>query len=303
MRFFLLIAYFMVTAFSVFADEDFNSYFSKVDTSAKFLYEKVGARPKLLIVLTAGVKGPIDEMQNIIEIDANDIPYFPQARAKGHDGKLIFGKLDGQDIVLMKGRYHYYEGNTAQAVVFPYFVLNALGVESVITLNAVGGINKDYNPGDIMLVKDHINHLSDNCLRGLAVQFCEKQFTDMTDAYSKEYQNLAKEAANDLNIDLKEGVYLATSGPNYETKSEIKMFRNFGADTVGMSTVFEVLACNFLNMKVLAFSCITNKAADLHDGNMNHEEVLQALEDMGPRLSSLTTNCAKRILKSSFKSN
>ncbi|NGX35758.1 MAG: Purine nucleoside phosphorylase 1 [Candidatus Anoxychlamydiales bacterium] len=297
MRFFLSMICLFILNSSLKAEEDFDSYFEKVQTATTFLEKQVKANPKLLIVLTAGVKGPIDEMQDIIEIDAKDIPYFPKAKAKGHAGKLIFGTLDGHEIVLMKGRYHYYEGNTSQAVVFPYFVLNALGVDSVITLNAVGGINSGYNPGDIMLVTDHINHFGDNPLRGLAIQFPDKQFTDMTDAYSQDYQNLAKKVSNNCAIDLKEGVYIGVPGPNYETKSEIKMFRYFGADTIGMSTIFEVLACNFLKMKVLAFSCITNKAADLHDGNMNHEEVLEALNAMGPKLSILTTNCAKEILK------
>lgn len=281
---------------SIFADDSFSTYFDKVDISAQYLKDTTNSNPKLLIVLTAGVEGPIDEMQDIKEIDSKDIPYFPKAKAQGHAGKLIFGKFHGKDIVLMKGRYHYYEGNSPQDVVFPYFVLNALGVESVITLNAVGGISQNLDPGDIMLVTDHINQLSENSLRGLSIQFPEKQFTDMTDAYSFDYQLLAKKVASEIDIELKEGVYLATQGPNYETKSEIKMFRTFGADAVGMSTVFEVLACNFLKMKVLAFSCITNKAADLHEGNMNHEEVLEALNQMSPKLSRLTTALAKEML-------
>ena len=296
MKIFFSLISFMMFFSSVFADDYFSTYFDKVDTSALYLKEATNANPKLLIVLTAGVEGPIDEMKDIIEVDSKDIPYFPKARAQGHAGKLIFGKLNDKDIVLMKGRYHYYEGNTPQDVVFPYFVLNALGVESVITLNAVGGISQSLNPGDIMLVTDHINQLSENSLRGLSIQFPEKQFIDMTDAYSFEYQALAKNVASVIDIELKEGVYLATQGPNSETKSEVKMFRAFGADAVGMSTVFEVLACNFLKMKVLAFSCITNKAADLHVGNMSHEEVLKSLNQMSPKLSKLTTAIAKEML-------
>ncbi|NGX49063.1 MAG: Purine nucleoside phosphorylase 1 [Candidatus Anoxychlamydiales bacterium] len=296
MRIFLSLISILMFFSSLFADDYFSTYFDKVDTSSLYLKETTNSNPKLLIVLTAGVEGPIDEMKDIIEVDSKDIPYFPKAKAQGHAGKLIFGKLNGKDIVLMKGRYHYYEGNTPQDVVFPYFVLNALGVESVITLNAVGGISQSLDPGDIMLVTDHINQLSENSLRGLSIQFPEKQFTDMTDAYSFEYQTLAKNVATAIDIELKEGIYLATQGPNYETKSEVKMFRAFGADAVGMSTVFEVLACNFLNMKVLAFSCITNKAADLHEGNMCHEEVLESLNQMSPKLSKLTTALAKEIL-------
>ena len=280
-----------------FQKKDLDSFFDKVDNASNYLSEMVNASPKLLIVLTAGVKGPVDEMEDVIEIDSKNIPHFPKAKAEGHEGKLIFGTLDGNEIVLMKGRFHFYEGISAQDVVFPYFVLNELGVESVITMNATGGINKHLEAGDIMLVNDHINYLWDNPLRGLAIQFPEKQFTPMDDAYSMQYQNLAKNAAASLDMELKEGVYLATLGPNYETKSEIKLFRSFGADAVGMSTVFEVLACRFLNMKVLAFCCIANRAADLHDGKISHEEVLEALTKMGPRLSLLTTECAKQILK------
>nr|NGX33144.1 Purine nucleoside phosphorylase 1 [Candidatus Anoxychlamydiales bacterium] len=223
MRIFLSLISILMFFSSLFADDYFSTYFDKVDTSSLYLKETTNSNPKLLIVLTAGVDGPIDEMKDIIEVDSKDIPYFPKAKAQGHAGKLIFGKLNGKDIVLMKGRYHYYEGNTPQDVVFPYFVLNALGVESVITLNAVGGISQSLDPGDIMLVTDHINQLSENSLRGLSIQFPEKQFTDMTDAYSFEYQTLAKNVATAIDIELKEGIYLATQGPNYETKSEVKM--------------------------------------------------------------------------------
>ncbi|NGX63527.1 MAG: Purine nucleoside phosphorylase 1 [Candidatus Anoxychlamydiales bacterium] len=297
MKIFISLICFLTFSFSAFTEDNFDAYFEKVETSASYLKQQVDAAPTLLIVLTAGVKGPLDEMTNIVEIDSKDIPFFPTARAQGHAGKLIFGKLDDQDIVLMQGRYHYYEGNSPQDVVFPYFVLNTLGVQSVITLNAVGGISEALNPGDIMLVTDHINCMSENSLRALSVQFPEKQFVDMTDAYSFEYQNLAKNISYQNDFNLKEGIYLATQGPNYETKQEVKMFRAFGADAVGMSTVFEVLACNFLKMKVLAFSCICNKAADLHEGTMSHEEVLEALNQMSPKLSKLTTICAKEILK------
>ena len=292
-RYLFLSFLFVFSAFSY----DFDGYFQNVKTAEKYLKKKIHSSPKLLIVLTAGINGPIDEMEDVIEIKSKDIPYFPIAKVKGHEGSLIFGKLDGHDIVLMKGRYHFYEGIAAQDVVFPYFVLNALGVENVITMNAVGGIRYDLNAGDIMLVTDHINYLFDNALRGLAVQFPDKQFTDMTEAYCLNFQDIAETAANKQKLDLKKGIYLATMGPNYETKAEIKMFRKFGADAIGMSTIFESLACNFLNMKVLAFCCIANPAADRHEGNMNHEEVLAALTAAGPKLSKLTTACAKKILK------
>jgi len=297
MKFFLCVICLNMFVFSLKAEDNYSSYFEKTEIATKYLKDEIQTKPKLLMVLTAGVKGPLDEMEDKVEIEAKNIPYFPVAKAKGHDGKLIFGKYKGHDIVVMKGRYHYYEGNTAQEVVFPYFVLNNLGVESVITVNAVGGININYKLGDIMLVKDHINYLADNCLRGLAIQFPEKQFTDMTEAYSKEYQDIARNVAAKLNIDIKEGLYLATTGPNYETLAEVKMFRTFGADAVGMSTVFEVLACNFLEMKVLAFSCITDTAIDYSNEIITHEKVLEELQNAEPKLSKIMNLCAEEILK------
>jgi purine-nucleoside phosphorylase len=288
-----LIAFVFLVELLAFAEDD---YFKKVDESATYLSEKVNKEPKLLIVLTAGIKGPLDQLEDKIEISSAEIPHFPIARVPGHEGKLIFGKLDGVDIVLMKGRYHFYEGLTAQEVVFPYFVLNKLGVTSVITINAVGGIRKDLEVGDIMLVKDHINLLGDNPLKGIAIRRSYGQFTDMTNAYDRDYQELAKEIIRDYQMTLKEGVYLAVSGPNYETKAEIGMMRAMGADFVGMSTVFEVIASKFLGMKVLTLSLITNPAADRHQGGMSHEEVIEALDKMSVKVSEFVTGCAKRIL-------
>lgn len=276
-----------------FAEDD---YFNKVADSATYLSEKLNREPKLLIVLTAGIKGPLDQLENKVEISSAEIPHFPIARVPGHEGKLIFGKLDGIEIVLMKGRYHFYEGLTPQEVVFPYFVLNKLGVTSVITINAVGGIRKDLDVGDVILVKDHINLLGDNPLKAIAVRRSYGQFTDMTDAYDKEYQAVAKDVALECQIDLKEGVYIGVSGPNYETKAEIGMMRTMGADFVGMSTVFEVIASKFLGMRVLTLSLITNPAADRHQGGMSHEEVMEALDKMSPKVSEIVTGCAKKIL-------
>lgn len=288
-----LIALICLSSFSLFANEN---YFQKVEEAATFLRDTVGTNPKLLIVLTAGIQGPIDLLEEKVEVSSADIIHFPIARAAGHEGKLIFGKLDGVDIVLMKGRYHFYEGITPQEVVFPYFVLRELGVESVITMNAVGGIREDLNPGDIVLVQDHVNLLGDNALKGIAIQVPERQFTDMTQAYDLEYQSIAESQALLRGLELKHGVYGAVSGPNYETKAEIRMLRTMGIDCVGMSTIFEVIACRFLQMRVLAFSCITNPAADRHVGEMSHEDVLAALNEMGPRLSDLVNGCASEVL-------
>lgn len=270
-------------------------FLSNVDEAAAWLQDNVPIKPKMLVVLTAGIEGLEDSLQDKVVISSQDIPHFPQAHAQGHAGKLIFGTFEGKPVVLMKGRYHYYEGIEPQDVVFPYFVLAKLGIQTMITTNAVGGIRHDLNPGDIVLVKDHINYMSENPLRGIAIQFPENQFTDMTAPYDRQMAQIAFDVAGSMNFPLKEGVYVATMGPNYETKAEIRMFRNFGADVVGMSTVFEVIACNFLKIRTLAFSCVCNPAADRHSGNMNHEEVLAAMKQMGPNLKMLIEGCLKQI--------
>ena len=277
--------------------EYFEDYFIKVKDASSFLKNKISMSPELAVVLTGGVEGPVNELTDIVEVSASEIPNFPTARAQGHEGKLYFGKLNGSAIVVLRGRYHYYEGHLAQDVVFPYFVLKELGVKSLITTNAVGGIRQDLDAGDIMMITDHINSMGTNPLRGVAIQRDHDQFTDMTKPYSQNLQKIAKEEAKNLGLNLKEGVYLSTPGPSYETKTEIKMFRGWGADAVGMSTVLEVIACNFLGINVLAFCCIANPAADRHVGEMSHEIVLKAIKAAGPKLSDLTSACVKKILK------
>lgn len=275
---------------------DFSSYFTKVNEASSWLKANIPSSPKVIISLTGAIEIPSNMISEQISIKSSEIPHFPTAMAEGHSGELIFGKMKGKDIVVLQGRYHYYEGLSPQRVVFPYFVLKEIGARYLITCNAAGGINYNFCPGNIMLIEDHINHMGNNPLIGIAIQKKEKQFTNMTKAYDPFLQNLAKENAKKLEIELKKGVYLATSGPNYESKSEIKAFRTWGADAVGMSTAFEVIACNFLEIKVLAFSGITNLAADIHEGEMKHKEVLEAMKIMKPKLSSLIVKCTEEIL-------
>jgi purine-nucleoside phosphorylase len=249
-----------------------------------------------MMMLTGGIDGPELLLTDKQEIVTTEIPYFPSATVQGHSGKLIFGKLHGKGVVILKGRFHYYEGLSPQQVVFPYFVLHQLGVQSLITVNAVGSIRNDLNAGQIVMVTDHINYLGQNPLRGIAFQCARNQFTDMTNAYDAEYQKLAQKVAQEQNMELKQGIYIATSGPSFETKTEIKAFRQWGADVVGMSLVFEVIACNFLGIKVLAFAAVANPAADKHVSVMSHDEVLAAMKAMTPKISSLVCGCAREIV-------
>jgi len=263
---------------------DFDTFFSKVDESAAFLKSKIKITPKILTVLTGGLDEFVRGLEDQQIFSSSEIPHFPKTRVEGHAGKIILGTWNGVPLAVMQGRYHYYEGHTPQAVVFPYFVFEKLGVKAVVTTNAVGGINAAFKPGDIMIVSDHINMMGTNPLIGIAIQRNKNQFTGMTDAYDKGIREIAFRVAKKEGIDLKIGTYIAVTGPSYETKSEIRAYRQLGADAVGMSTVFEVIACNFLKLKVLALSCIANTAADLHEGEMSHEAVLKAMTHVQPRI-------------------
>ncbi len=274
---------------------DYSSYFPNVDESVAWLAERVSIKPDIVVVLSGGLGDFIEGMDERVEISSKDIPHFPTARAQGHSGKIVFGKYDGIPIAVLVGRYHYYEGHAPQDVVFPYFVLAGLGAKTLVTTNAVGGVNADFNPGDVMMVTDHINAMGINPLIGIAVQRSENQFTGMTNAYDAELQDVARGIASKIGLELREGVYLATSGPSYETKAEVAAFRRMGADAVGMSTVPAVIAANFLGMRVLTFSCISNPAADLHSGDMTHQEVLDAMNALAPKVVELLRGVVAKL--------
>ena len=273
------------------------TFFACVDEAAAWIGERVGVAPQVAVVLSAGLGDITETIRNPKNFASKDIPHFPGARAEGHKGSLSFGELKGVPVVMMSGRFHHYEGHSPHDIVFPYFVLAQLGVRYLITTNAVGGVNKKFRAGDLMLISDHINMMGINPLVGIAVQRPKDQFVSMTNAYDEGLRRMAKDVAKSIELKLKEGVYLATSGPSYETKAEVAAYRKLGADAVGMSTVPEVIAANFLRMKVLALSCIANPAADLHGGEMSHKEVLEAMDGLAPKAISLIEGVIKKIGK------
>lgn len=266
---------------------NFGDYFPRVEEAAKWLKQEVGIAPKVTVVLSSGLDAFLNSVENKVPVEASYIPHFPSSRAQGHAGKFIFGSFNNMPIVVMQGRQHCYEGHEPSMVVFPHMVLNKLGSQILINTNAVGGIRHDLEPGDIVVTSDHINFMGLNPLLGIAVQRKENQFTSMTNAYDAELRKVAFKVAQQNKIPVKDRVYIAVSGPNYETKAEIKAFRILGADTVGMSTVPEVIAANFLGMKVLVFNIIANPAADRHSGVMTHKEVLDAMKGASPKVVQL----------------
>ena len=230
---------------------------------------------KTAVVLGSGLGAFADELTNRVEIPYQSIPNWPASTAIGHAGKLVLGKLDGLDLAVLAGRSHLYEGYAADRVTFPVRVLSQLGVRSIVFTNAAGGINLALEQGGLVLISDHINLQGVNPLTGPNDDALGPRFPDMSEAYSAGYRATAHEIARDLHIKLSEGVYAALLGPSYETPAEIRYLRTIGADLVGMSTVPEVIVANYLGMRVLAISCVTNMAAGILPKKINHEEVLE----------------------------
>jgi purine-nucleoside phosphorylase len=212
-----------------------------------------------------------------VDIPYGDIPGWPGSTAVGHAGRLIVGKLGDVDVAVMAGRAHLYEGYSAEQVVFGVLVLRALGVRSVVFTNAAGGINLAYQRGGLVLISDHINLQGANPLVGPNDDSIGPRFPDMSEAYSREYREIARQVARELGVPISEGVYAAMLGPSYETPAEIRFLRAIGADLVGMSTALEAIAANHAGMKVLGISCVTNMAAGvIPESKLVHEEVLEA---------------------------
>jgi purine-nucleoside phosphorylase len=231
--------------------------------------------PHIAVVLGSGLGAFADELADPIAIPYPEIPGWPVSTAAGHSGKLVFGKLNDLDVAVMAGRSHLYEGYTPAHVTLGVRVLHQLGVRSIVFTNAAGGINLSYQQGALVVLSDHINLQGSHPLIGPNDDSAGPRFPDMSEAYSADYRALAHQVAQQLNIQLQEGVYAALTGPSYETPAEIRYLRTIGADLVGMSTVPEVIVANYLGMRVLAISCVTNMAAGILPQKINHEEVLE----------------------------
>jgi len=241
----------------------------------RYIESRTSLRPKIGIVLGSGLGAFADELSNRADISYSEIPGWPPATAVGHAGKLVVGKLGDLDVAVMAGRAHLYEGNTPAQVVYGVRVLGSLGVRAMVFTNAAGGINLSLERGGLVLISDHINLQGCNPLVGPNDDSLGPRFPDMSEAYSRQFRETAKEVAVELCIPMTEGVYAAMLGPSYETPAEIRYLRTIGADLVGMSTVLEVIAANHMGMKCLGISCVTNMAAGVLPQKLLHEEVLE----------------------------
>lgn len=252
--------------------------FTKIEKATAFLQEKYPNKPKVGLILGSGLGILADEIQQSVKIPYDTIPDFPVSTVEGHAGQLVFGHLNGVEVVAMQGRFHFYEGYSLEKVTFPVRVMKQLGVESLVVTNAAGGINEHFEPGDLMLITDHINNMGTNPLIGQNDANLGPRFPDMSEAYSRALREQAKKIAEELQIPIKEGVYVGNTGPSYETPQEVKMLRILGGDAVGMSTVPEVIVARHAGLHVLGISCISNMAAGILDQPLSHDEVIETTE-------------------------
>lgn len=251
------------------------NYLDKVKTSVDYIKSKYSGDLDIAIVLGSGLGGLGERIENPIEIPYGVIPNFPLSTVEGHKGQLIIGQLGGKNVIAMQGRFHYYEGYPLEEVVFPIRTILGLEIKTLIVTNAAGGVDESFVPGDLMLIEDHINFTGKNPLIGKNIDELGPRFVDMTNAYDKDLKKLAINTAEDLNIQLKKGIYMWLTGPTYETPAEIRMARTLGASAVGMSTVPEVIIARHEDIRVLGISCITNMAAGILEKPLNHEEVIE----------------------------
>jgi len=250
----------------------------------EFLETKLaGFKPEVALIVGSGLGGVTDALTKPVTIAYTDIPGFPQPRVAGHAGKLLAGDLGGKRLLIFSGRFHHYEGRPVSDLVYPVNVADALGVKTLIVTNAAGGINPTFNPGDLMVIEDHINLLGINPLIG------GPEFIDMSNAYSSRLRDKLETAAAKAELTLRRGIYLATSGPSYETPAEIKAFAWLGASAVGMSTVPEVIMARYHNIEVAGLSCITNLAAGIGGKKLSHDEVLEVGQASQAKLAKLLT--------------
>ncbi|OFI07613.1 purine nucleoside phosphorylase 1 [Clostridium acetireducens DSM 10703] len=268
---------------------------NKIIESVNYIKQKISYSPEVGIILGSGLGELADKVEEKTIIKYEEIPNMPVSTVKGHAGQLVLGIFNGKKVVMMQGRFHYYEGNKMKDVVMPIYIMKYLGIKNIIVTNAAGGVNKNYTPGDLMIIKDHINLSFNNPLIGKNCDELGPRFPDMSQSYSNELIKLAEYVAIENKIKIQKGVYTMMTGPTYETPAEINMVRILGGDAVGMSTVPEVIAANHCGIKVLGISCITNMAAGILDKPLNHKEVIETSNKVKGKFALLISNIIKKI--------
>ena len=272
-----------------------NRIYEKLTTCLASVREKTDFVPKTAIVLGSGLGDYAEQIKIETTIDYKDIEGFPTSTVSGHKGRFVFGYVDGVPVVIMQGRVHYYEGYPITDVVLPTRLMGMMGAKKLILTNAAGGLNTDFNPGDFMLIADHIATAIPSPLIGANIDELGERFPDMSEVYSRRMREIVKEKADKLGIKLREGVYVQLTGPQYETPAEVRMCKILGGDAVGMSTACEALAARHMGLEVCGISCITNLAAGLSDKELNHKEVQETADRVAKQFTELITAVVREV--------
>ncbi|RMG26847.1 MAG: purine-nucleoside phosphorylase [Bacteroidetes bacterium] len=266
-----------------------------IQQAAEYIQAQGIEQPQIGLILGSGLGSLADETEAAVRIPFADIPHFAAATVDGHKGQFVVGRLEGKQVIAVQGRLHYYEGHSMQAVTFPVRVMKALGIHSLIVTNACGGITPGLEPGSLMLITDHINFMGTNPLIGPNDDALGVRFPDMSQAYDPAYRQLARQVANELHIPLHTGIYTAVSGPYYFSEAELRMVKGFGSDTIGMSTVPEVIVARHAGIRVLGISCITDKADPDQLEPLTHERVLEVAAKVRPRFTALVKGILRNM--------
>ncbi|WNR42515.1 purine-nucleoside phosphorylase [Paenibacillus roseipurpureus] len=270
------------------------SYIQQINEAASFIQARLGnVSPSIGLVLGSGLGDMANQVEQPIAIDYSEVPHFPVSTVEGHEGRFVVGTLEGKQVIVMQGRFHYYEGYDMKKVVFPVYVMKAIGVQAVVMTNAAGGMNRAFQAGDLMLISDHLNMTGDNPLIGPNHGELGVRFPDMSEAYNREFRALARELAagvvgeDGVPLKLQEGVYAGITGPTYCTPAELTMLARIGGDAIGMSTVGEVIAARHAGLKVLGISCITDMAIGEELEPLTHEQVVAVANRTKPKFIAL----------------
>ena len=273
-----------------------NYTYAQYRESADYLRARIGAfQPDVAMVLGSGLGYLGDEVEDAVAVDYKDIPWFKASTAPGHKGRLVFGRLSGKNVAVMQGRMHHYEGYSYEEVSYAVRVLRLLGCSALVVTNAAGCVNTEWKAGDLMLITDQIKIFMESPLRGENIPEFGPRFPDSSHLYTPALQDVARAAARDLGLPLREGVYMYFPGPQYETPAEVRLARLVGADAAGMSTAPEVITAGHCGMQVLGFTLLSNMAAGILDQPLSEQEVLDAAEAAKDKFSRLVLSCLERL--------
>ncbi len=271
------------------------NYKEKTIEASQYINSKIQIKPKVGMILGSGLGDLAEEIEDAIYLDYGEIPHFPTSSVIGHKGRLVIGQLNGQQVMAMQGRIHYYEGYTMKDITFPVRVMGLMGIDTMIVTNACGGINPEFYAGALMIINDHINLMGDNPLIGENYEDFGPRFPDMLNAYNKDLITLANKVAKENDITVFNGIHSAVSGPNFETGAELRMLATLGADTVGMSTIPEVMVAHHMGIKSLGISAITDMAIGDQPEEITHEDVIKVASEIKPKFIKLVRNILSKL--------